>query len=153
MLEIYTYLSFVIILSVSSSNASSISLISADTSAFCFICSAILSSFSRSLIAKKRFCSSGMSLPNFSSALRIISSASAENSCTGAPAFCFAASIAFSAAAMIPVPFNAEISTTSHPNFLESLSICIWSPDFFTKSIMFTAMITGIPSSINCVER
>ena len=35
--EIYTYLSFVIMLSVSSSNASSISLISADTSGALFI--------------------------------------------------------------------------------------------------------------------
>ena len=45
--EMYTYRSFVMILSVSSSNLSSISLISYDTSGTDFICSLILSSFSK----------------------------------------------------------------------------------------------------------
>ena len=43
----------------SSSNASSRALISLDTSGTVLSCSTILSSLSRSLIAKKRFCSSG----------------------------------------------------------------------------------------------
>ena len=151
--EMYTYLSFVIILSVSSSNLSSISLISADTLGTEVIISLILSSFSSNLIAKNLFCSSGIPVI-FASTLEIMSSASLENSWVTTAAFLLSASFtAFSAASLIPVPFNAEISTTSQPNFLLNLSVWIFSPLFSTTSIMLTAMITGIPSSINCVER
>ena len=54
---------------------------------------------------------------------------------------------------VIPVPFRAEIVTTSQPSFFFSLSICIVSPFFSTISIMLTAMMTGIPSSRICVVR
>ena len=142
------------ILSVSSSNASSSFLISADTSGMLFICPPILSSRSKSLIAKNLFCASSTLDPSFASTSRITSSTSFENSCTGVTApFCCASATAFSAAFVIPVPFNAEISTTSHPSFWLSLSICTFSPVFSKISTMLTAMITGIPSSMICVER
>ncbi len=48
---------------------------------------------------------------------------------------------------------QCEISTTSHPSFWLSLSICTFSPVFSKISTMLTAMITGIPSSMICVER
>ena len=54
---------------------------------------------------------------------------------------------------MMPVPFNAEISTTGQPSFLLSCPMLISSPDFFTMSIMFTAIRTGMPSSISWVDR
>ena len=150
----YTYLSLVIILSVSSSNASSRVLISLDTSGTDFICSLILSSFSRSLIAKNLFWASGISMPSMVPTAVIASSTLLSNSCTGVTSFFLSARlIAFSAAFWIPVPFSADISTTSHPNSLLSLSVCILSPAFSTRSIMLTAITTGIPSSMICVDR
>ena len=153
--EMYTYLSFVITLSVSSSNLSSISLISADTSGTFVIISLILSKTLkiRSKTPLNLFCSSGIPLilPSTSA---IISSASLENSWATTAAFLLSASFtAFSAASLMPVPFKAEISTTSQPNFLLNLSVWIFSPLFSTTSIMLTAMMTGIPNSISCVER
>ena len=107
--DIYVYLSLVIILSVSSSNSFSRVSISAETSGTFFIRTLILSSFSRSLIAKKRFCSS-----------------------------------------LIPVSL---FSTASHPRFFPNLARSTLSPFFSMISTMLTAIITGIPSSIICVER
>ena len=152
--EMYTYLSFVIILSVSSSNFFSNASISCETSGILDNCSAILLSRSNSLIAKNLFCSAGISANSLSSTALIVSSTSFANSCTIPALFLPCANAtAFSAAFLIPVPFNAEISTTSQPNLFPSLSICIWSPLFSTKSIMLTAMTTGIPSSMICVDR
>ena len=129
-------------------------MISADTSGIRLKSSEILSSFSRSLIAKNRFCSCGISELILSSTFAMISSTSDANACAGVTFFfCCARATAFSAAFVIPVPFRAEISTTSQPSFWLSLSICITSPFLATISIMFTAMITGIPSSMICVER
>ena len=143
-----------IILSVSSSNSSSISLISADTFTDVFICSMILSSLSRSLIAKNLFCSSGTTPVSLFSTAPIISSALSQNSWTGVTfLWLWAMETALFAASVIPVPFRAEIVTTSQPSFFFSLSICIVSPFFSTISIMLTAMMTGIPSSRICVVR
>ena len=64
-----------------------------------------------------------------------------------------AASMAASAAAMTPSPFRAEISTTLQPSCCESWLMLIWSPLLRTMSIMFTAMTTGMPSSVSCVVR
>ena len=152
--EIYVYRSLVITLSVSSSNTFSISWISVLTSGTRSIWDPILSSLSNSFIAKKRFCCSSTIPVSFSSTFLMISSASLENSCTGTTAlFCRASPTAFSAAFLMPVPFNAEISTTSHPSFLLSSWIWIRSPFFSNTSIILTAITTGIPSSISCVER
>ena len=143
-----------IILSVSSSNLSSSSLICADTSGTCFISSEILSSFSRSLIAKNLLCSSAISDPSLPSTAVITSSTSFAKLWTwGVSCFCCASATAFSAAFSIPVPFRAEIGTTSQPSFFPSLSICTLSPLLSTISIILTAMTTGIPSSMICVER
>ena len=151
--EIYIYLSLVIMLSVSSSNLSSSSAISTDTSGKFPACNEILLSFSRSFTAKKRFCDSGTLLSSFSSTLCIIFSASSENLCT-IGIFPFPASAtAFSATSMTPLPFSAEISITSHPSFSPSLPVCILSPDFSSRSAIFTAIITGIPSSSICVDK
>ena len=65
----------------------------------------------------------------------------------------FAAAIAFFTATSMPVPFSAEISHASQPSFALNLSTCILSPDFSTRSDMLTAITTGIPSSMICVDR
>ena len=139
--DIYVYLSLVIILSVSSSNSFSRVSISAETSGTFFIRTLILSSFSRSLIAKNLFCSSTISRPSLSSTAIVLS-------------FLLSASLtAFSAASLMPVPLRADISTASHPRFFPNLARSTLSPFFSMISTMLTAMITGIPSSIICVER
>ena len=141
------------ILSVSSSIASSKVLISLDTSGTLFSCVWILSSFSKSLIAKKRFWSSGTS-PNLAATALMASSTFASNLCTSFTAFfCSARLTAFSAAFSMPVPFSAEISTTSQPKLALSFEILILSPVFSTTSIMLIAISTGIPSSNSCVLR
>ena len=128
--------------------------ISADTSGTFFICCAILSSRSNSLIAKNLFCSSGTSLPSLSSMDSSTFSTLVLNLCTLAAVPTFAATTAASAAFWIPVPFNAEISTTAaQPIFSFNLSRLILSPLLLTRSIIFTAITTGIPSSISCVDR
>ena len=152
--EMYSYRSLVMMLSVSSSKASSSSLICADTSGTLFIITPILSSLSRSLMAKKRFCPSGTLPPSFSSTALMAASTFRANSCMGAAAaFLLAAVTTFFTTASSPVPFRAEISVSSHPSLLASLSVCILSPAFSTTSIMFTAMTTGMPSSVIWVDR
>ena len=147
------YLSLVIMLSVSSSKASSRALIWADTSGVLFMAAPILSSFSSSLIAKNLFWLSSSAV-SFASTSLIAFSSFASNLCTCfMGAFFFARAIAFFASSSIPVPFCAEISTTSHPRLSESFAVLIWSPLFLTISIMLIAMMTGMPSSITCVER
>ena len=143
-----------IILSVSSSISFSILLISADTSGTFFTSSAIFSSFSRSLTAKNRFCSSGISsvsLPSMDSSTFSTSAANRCVLCGGAPLSASAA--ARSAACKTPSPFRAEISTTSQPSFSLSFTVSILSPLFATISIILTAITTGIPSSNSCVDR
>ena len=150
--EIYEYLSLVMILSVSSSKSSSSFLISDEQSGAFFICSMILLSFSMSLIAKNLFLFSSIS--SFALTLSIAASTVSSKLWTLAFAvFDFAAAIAFSLTSSIPVPLRAEISTTSHPRASFRFLILMESPFFFTRSIMLTAMTTGIPSSISCVER
>ncbi len=99
-------------------------------------CSNTLSSRSNSLMAYQRCCST---VP--------------ENVCMGTVFPFFAASIAASAASIIPFPFRAEISTTLQPNCLDSSAVLIWSPFFSTASIMLTATTTGMPSSVSCVVK
>ena len=65
----------------------------------------------------------------------------------------WAALTAASAAAVIPSPFRAEISTTSQPSSRPSSRQLILSPFFCTTSIMFTATTTGMPSSVSWVVR
>ena len=133
--------------------AASSCLISADTSGTLFICAWILSSFSNSLIAKNLFCSSGTSV-SFFSTVSITLSTSGANLCTATAALFFcASSIAFLVAFSIPVSFSAEISITGQPSFSYTMTRSLLSPFSFTRSIMLTAMTTGIPSSISCVLR
>ena len=152
--EIYSYLSLVKILSASSSKASSSSFLCADTSGTLFSFALILLSFSSSLMAKKRRWHAGTLLSSFAATACTACSASLENLCTKTEPSCFcASSTAFCAAFWIPVPFNAEISSTSQPRFCPSLSVCIFSPDFSRISAIFTAISTGMPSSKSCVDR
>ena len=150
----YVYLSLVIILSVSSSKSFSSLSISAVTSGTLDISCPILSSFSNNLIAKNLFCSSTTSRPILSSTASITDSTSSLNLCASLLIFLDSASFtAFSAASLIPVPLRAEISTTSQPSFSESFAMLSSIPFLAKRSIILTAIITGIPSSIICVER
>lgn len=115
--KINIYRSFVIMLSTSSSNSSSKSLISAVTSSILCIRFAILSSPSSSLTAKNRFCSFGISSPSFVITDAIARSARSSNTCIGIGGFFLAVAIASSTALETPVPFNAEIAIISQPNF------------------------------------
>ena len=53
----------------------------------------------------------------------------------------------------LPSFFRAEISTASQPSSLDSFFRSILSPFLRTRSIMLTAMTTGMPSSISWVVR
>ena len=154
---INVYLSFVMILSVSSSSSSStalfISEISLRTPDERFNFSATFSSFSKSLMANQRFCDSST---DWSAMLSISSSARstfASNECFGAAFFVPASLTASFAASTIPSLLRAEISTTLQPVSSASLLMFIWSPFLRTISIIFTAIKTGIPSSVSCVVR
>ena len=136
-------------LSASSSIASSNALISLSALGSFGSNSPIFLSCSKTLMAKKRLCSAGTDKSSFRSTSAIAFSSSSPNLCTGAWAFFRARATAFSAAFSIPVPFKAEISTASQPKAFPSFSIWILSPFFSTKSIMFTAITRGIPSSSN----
>ena len=72
--------------------------------------------------------------------------------CVG-PALSSVLLMAASAASATPVPFSAEISTTSQPKRADSSSVLIRSPLFLTTSIMLRAITTGMPSSVSCVVR
>ena len=154
---INVYLSFVIILSVSSSSSSSTALFTSEISLRIFDdrfnFSATFSSFSKSFIANQRFCDSSTE----PSAMLVISSSArstfASNECFGAAFFVPASLTASFAASTIPSPLRAEISTTSQPVSSASFLIFIWSPFLRTTSIMFTAIKTGIPISVSCVVR
>ena len=154
---INVYLSFVMILSVSSSSSSStfllISAISLRTLSERFNFSATFSSFSKSLIANQRFCDSSTEPSAMLSISLRASSTLASKECLGAATFLPASLTACSAASTIPSPLSAEISTTSQPVSSASFLIFIWSPFLRTTSIMFTAIKTGIPSSVSCVVR
>ena len=76
-----------------------------------------------------------------------------EKVCIGIVFVFFAASIAASAASMIPVPFSAEISTTLQPSWRPSSAVSILSPFLRTMSIMLMATTTGMPSSVSWVVR
>ena len=146
--DIYVYLSLVIILSVSSSNSFSRVSISDETSGTSFIRTLILSSFSRSFIAKNLFCSSTISSPSLSSTADIAASTLSSNLWAIELTFLLSASLtAFSAASLTPVPLRADISTASQPRFFPNLARSTLSPFFSMISTMFTAMITGIPNS------
>ncbi len=151
--EIYTYRSFVIILSVSSSNASSNALISEETSGASCIRLAIFSSFSRSFTAKKRLCFCGTATCSLSDTFLIAFSTASSNLWVGIAASFPAAATAFSAACVIPIPLSAEIITISQPSFSDSLSMYTTSLFFSRISAIFTAKTTGIPSSKSCVVK
>lgn len=138
----------VIILSVSSSKASSSFLIAALTSGTLVICSVILESFSSNFMEKNLFCSSDTPR-SIADTLLMASSTLSSNLWTTACDFLPAILTALSAASRTPVPFSAEISTTSHPRLELNFSGEILSPFLLTRSIIFTAITTGIPSSIN----
>ena len=143
--------------SASSSSSSSTAFISVSmcsrTDLSSFICSSTLSSRSKILIAYQRCCSSGRLCTAASSIWASACSTVPEKVCIGTVLPFCAASIAASAASIMPVPFKAEISTTLQPSSRESSSVLILSPFFFTTSIMLMATTTGIPSSVNCVVR
>ena len=118
------------------------------------IWSEIFMSRSKILMAKKRFCSTAMVSPSFSSIAVSAVSSSLLNGCTIRRFSCsIATRTAACAASVIPVPFSAETVTTSHPNSFDSLAMSILSPALFTTSIMLMAMTTGIPSSRSCVVK
>ena len=143
--------------SASSSSSSSAALMSASmcacTSSGMWSLASTLSSRSKILMAYQRCCSSGSSCTAASSMWAIACSTGPENVCIGTVLVDLAASMAASAAAMTPSPFRAEISTTLQPSCCESSLMLIWSPLLRTMSIMFTAMTTGMPSSVSCVVR
>ena len=118
-----------------------------------FSFSITLSSRSNSFIAYHLCCSSGILCTAASSMWAIVCSTGPENVCIGTVLPFLAASTAASAASFIPVPLRAEISTTLHPSSLESSSMFILSPFFFTISIILMAITTGMPSSVSCVVR
>ncbi len=118
-----------------------------------FNCSNTLSSLSNSLMAYHRCCSSGSPCTAASSICASACSTVPENVCIGTVLPFFAASTAASAASMVPFPFKAEISTTLHPNCLDSSAVLILSPFFSTTSIMLMATTTGMPSSVSWVVR
>ena len=64
-----------------------------------------------------------------------------------------AASAAARAASLTPVPFKADVSIILQPSASLSFSVSILSPDFFSTSIIFSAMTTGLPSSRICVVK
>ena len=116
-------------------------------------CCTILSSRSNSLMAKNLFCCAGMS-GSISAMASSAFSTGSEKVCTQTSLlFCCASSTAFCAACCMPVPFKAEMGTTSQPSAFFSCAGSITSPFFWTISIIFTAMTTGIPSSVSCVLR
>ena len=117
------------------------------------ICASTLSSRSKILMAYQRCCSSGKVCTVASSICASACSTVPEKVCIGTVLPHFAASIAASAACVIPVPFNAEISTTLQPSARESSSILILSPFFVTTSIILIATTTGIPSSVSWVVK
>ena len=152
------YLSFVMILSESSSISFSAAQIS--FSIWVFTCSDIpscsmtFSSLSNIFIAYHLCCSSATSLRNASSIWAIACSTTPLNECWGTiGTFDSAAFTASSAASLIPVPLSADISQTWQPSSLASWSVFILSPFFLTTSIMLIATTTGIPSSTSCVVR
>ena len=153
----YKYLSFVMMDSASSSISVSAALMSfsmcAMTSAGMLSFSRTFSSRSKILIAYHLCCSSARSWIAASSMCAIACSTTPENVCIGIVFAFSAASIAASAASMMPLFFKAEISTTLQPSWRESSAILILSPFFSTMSIMLIAITTGIPSSVSCVVR
>ena len=153
----YKYLSFVMMDSASSSISVSAALMSFSMCAMTFAgmlsFSRTFSSRSKILIAYHLCCSSGSPWTAASSICAIACSTAPEKVCIGIVFEFSAASIAASAASIVPFPFNAEISITLQPSWRESSSVFILSPFFSTISIMFTAITTGIPSSVSCVVR
>ncbi len=76
------------------------------------------------------------------------------NTCNGSfVSFDNAAAMALSIKFSIPSPFNALISTTTHPKALLIFFKSISSFCFLTTSIIFKATTTGIPSSVSCVVK
>ena len=117
-------------------------------------CSWIFSSRSNSLIAYHLCCSCGLSESSVFSIFSSADSTDTANLCGGSIFLpLFAAFTAALAASVTPVPFSAEISTTSQSSTLDSSLIFSSSPFLRTRSIMLTAQITGIPSSSSCVVR
>ena len=112
-----------------------------------------LSSRSKTLMAYQRCCSSGIVCTTASSIWAIACSTGPEKVCIGTVLVFFAALMAASAASMTPVPFKAEISTILQPSSRSSSLTLMLSPFFLTRSIMFSAMTTGMPSSVSWVVR
>ena len=124
------------ILSVSSSNVSSMLLISSDN-----IRNGLHLSCNLVILLKKLDCEETLLLfriSRYSLALNCCNASPQHPVRTHVPALSMpssaASSTAFSAASLIPVPFSAEISTTSQPSFFDSLSMLILSP-FFSNQI------------------
>ena len=139
--------------SASSSISSSTALISASicssVTLSSFICSNTLSSRSKILMAYQRCCSLGRLCTAASSICARAPSTVLENVCIGTVLPFFAASMAASAASIMPMLFRADISTTLQPSSLDSSAVFILSPFLFTTSIMLIATTTGIPSSVS----
>ena len=153
----YEYLSFVMMLSESSSSAVS------HATVICSISSALspseidsitLGSLSKILIAYQRSSSSG-TMPLMSALiLAIVSSTVSAKFPSALTSLCSSAAlIASSAASVCPSPLRALISITGQPMLLLSASTSIVSPFLRTRSIILTAITTGIPSSSSCVVK
>ena len=156
--EMYWYRSLVMMLSLSSSNCFSqsetIVSSSALTSAGSRSRSSTLASRSNSLMLYHRAFSAGTRSAANSRIRANASSTGPEKVCCGrvmipALAICTARS----ATSFEPAPLTAEVSITSQPSAAASLWVSIRSPFFLTKSIMFSAMITGMPISVTWVVR
>ncbi len=127
------YLSFVIMLSLSSSISFSAAAMSSSIWDFCISempsVSYTLLSRSNNFIAYHRCCSSEISCSTAFSMLSITCSTLPQNLCLGAVfSIDFAASSAAAEASFMPVPFNAEISTTLQPSSAASCAVFILSP-------------------------
>ena len=154
----YSYRSLVMMLSLSSS--SSFSTAATIASMDCLepsgslTASSTFSSRSNSLTAYQRAWESSITPSRWAPIAARASSTVLLNSCWGTAAFReLAREIASAAASLEPVPFKALVSTTLQPRVSPSLLISIWSPFFLTRSIIFSASTTGIPSSKICVVR
>ena len=106
----------------------------------------VFSSASNSLMAYQRAALGATLSPSTLSILTSASSTAASNFICDAGAFSVrAASMAALTTSSMPRPFSAEVGTMGQPSSRDRPSTSILSPFFSTRSIMFSAMTTGIP--------
>ena len=148
-----SYLSPVMILSLSSSFSSSQHFINVSISFFTLsgtlnfsdIFSSLSKSFTAIYLGLTSLCCISLSTID-SICFNVFSAFS-----IGSLKFCFfldkAQCLASSISSLIPSPFSADVSTTGHPSISESLFLFIVVPFFLITSIIFSAITVGTPSS------